>query len=113
MFDLIIKWVFYALAVMFIAWIMPGISVNGFVSAMMVAVVLGLMNILIKPILTVITLPINVLTLGLFSLVLNALLLMLAGHIAPGFTVDGFWYAFFGAILMSLLSTAIYKLDDR
>ncbi len=103
----ILRWLAYALAVMFIAWIIPGIEVQSFWSALVVAVVLGLINIFIKPLVTLITLPINFITLGLFSLVINALLLWLAGIITPGFMVEGFWSAFFGAIILSILSAVI------
>ena len=113
MLDLIIKWVLYAFVIVFVAWVMPGISVEGFMGAMFVAVILGLINILIKPVLQLITLPINVLTLGLFGLILNAFLLILAGHIAPGFSVYGFWQAFFGAILISVFSAGIYKIGEN
>ena len=109
----ILKWLGYALAVMFIAWILPGISVENFFSAILVAIVLGLINVFIKPILLLITLPINFLTLGIFTLVLNALLLMLAGYVTPGFEVDGFWSAFFGALILSILSAGINNFSKK
>ena len=109
----ILKWLGYAPAVMFIAWILPGISVDNFLSAILVAVVLGLINVFIKPILLLITLPINFLTLGIFTLVLNALLLMLAGYVTPGFEVDGFWSAFFGALILSILSAGINNFSKK
>lgn len=112
MLYVIIRWVLYAFVIMFTAWVIPGISVEGFISAMIVAVVLGVINAFIKPVLKLITLPINILTLGLFGLILNALLLMLAGHISPGFHVSGFWSAFFGSILISLLGLGIYKIGE-
>lgn len=108
----LIRWVLYALVIMFTAWLIPGIHVAGFVSALIVAIVLGLINMLIKPALKLITLPINVVTLGIFNLILNALLLMLAGFLSPGFTVDGFWSALFGAILISLFSSGIERIGD-
>ena len=109
----ILKWLGYALAVMFIAWILPGISVENFFSAILVAIVLGLINVFIKPILLLITLPINFLTLGIFTLILNALLLMLAGYVTPGFEVDGFWSAFFGALILSILSAGINNFSKK
>lgn len=109
---LIIRWICFALAIIFTAWIIPGIGVENFVSALIVAVVLGLINISIKPILNLITMPINLVTLGLFSLVINALLLMFAGYITPGFAVDGFWSAFFGSIILSLLSLGISQIGN-
>lgn len=104
---MILRWIGFALAIMLTAWIIPGISVENFVSALLVAVIIGLINVFIRPILMFITLPINVLTLGLFALVVNALLLMLAGYIAPGFEVDGFLSALLGSILLSIFSVAL------
>lgn len=112
MVNMLIKWVCYALVIMVAAWIIPGISVEGFASAMIIAVVLGLINTFIRPVLKIVTLPINIVTLGLFSLVLNALLLMLAGHITPGFTVSGFWSAFFGSIIISVLGAGIQNIGE-
>ncbi len=113
MVNLIIIWVLYAFAIMFTAWIIPGIDVEGFFGAMIVAVVLGAINMFIKPILKIVTLPINILTLGLFGLVLNALLLMLAGYVTPWFEVEGFWSAVFGSILISLLGIGIQRIGKE
>ena len=107
----VLKWLGYALAVMLVAWIIPGISVENFLSALLVAAVLGLINLFIKPVLMLITLPINFLTLGLFTLVLNALLLMLAGYVTPGFEVDGFWSAFWGALVLSIVTAGINNIS--
>lgn len=107
---LFIRWLCYALAIIFISWVVPGIEVSSFLNAMFVVVIIALINTFIKPLLQVITLPINLLTLGLFSLVINALLLMLAGYITPGFVVDGFLSALIGSILLSLLALGISKI---
>ena len=104
---LFIKWLALALAMMFVGWIIPGISISNFVSALIAAVVIALVNIFIKPMLVFLTLPINILTLGLFILVINAFLFMFVAYIVPGIEVDGFWSAFWGAILLSVLSVAI------
>lgn len=110
---LFLRWVGYALVIMFIAWVVPGISVANFLTAMLVAVVIALINVFIKPVLVLITLPINILTLGLFTLIINALLFMFAGHIAPGFEVDGFFSAFLGALLLSILSVGLNSVGDN
>ena len=110
MLNTILRWLAYALAIIFIAWLIPGISVEGFGSALLVAVVMALVNAFVKPVLQIISLPINVLTLGLFSFVLNALLFMLAGFITPGFEVDGFLSALFGSLILSLLALGIEKI---
>lgn len=110
--NLIVRWILYSLSIVFIAWLIPGIGVSSFMTALFVAILLGLINTFLKPILLFITLPINFLTLGLFTLVINALLLLLAGHIAPGFSVDGFWSAFFGSIILSALSVPISSIGE-
>ena len=92
---------------MFIAWVVPGISVANFLTAMLVAIVIALINVFIKPVLLLVTLPINIVTLGLFTLIINALLFMFAGFIAPGFEVENFLSAFIGALLLSILSVGL------
>jgi len=109
----ILKWIGYALAVMFIAWLIPGITVSGIWSALLVAVVLGLINTLIKPILMFISLPLNFLTFGLFTLLINGALMLLAGAITPGFQINGFWSAFWGALVLSLIATIINMITKK
>ena len=109
MLNLIIKWILYTLTIIFISWIIPGIEVENFLSAMIVCLVLGLINSFIKPFLTLITLPITFVTFGLFSLILNALMFMLAGWITPGFEVEGFWSALLGSLILSLFAIALDK----
>ena len=110
---MILKWILFALAVMFTAWIVPGISVSGFGSALIVVVIMALINIFIRPLLVFVTLPINFLTLGLFTFVINALLLMLAGFIAPGFQVNGFLSALIGSLVLSIAGVAINMFNDK
>ena len=110
MINLILNWLLYSALIIFTAWLIPGISVQSFLSAMLVCLVIGLINIFIKPILEFISLPINFLTLGLFSLVINALLLMLAGYITPGFEVSGFVSALFGSIVLSIASVVVNRI---
>ena len=109
----IIRWILFALAIMFTAWLIPGISVESFWSAMWVCIILGIINTLVKPLIYFISLPINILTLGLFGFVINALMLLLAGHITPGFSVEGFWSALFGSIILSIFSIAISQIGDK
>ena len=104
---LFLRWISFALIIMFIAWVVPGINVAGFLNALIVAIVMAFINVFIKPALILVTLPINIVTLGLFTLVINALLFMFAGFIAPGFEVDGFFSAFIGALLLSILSVGL------
>lgn len=107
---ILVRWICFALALIFTAWIIPGIEVSNFLSAMFACIIIALVNTFIKPVLEVITLPINIVTIGLFSLILNALMLMLAGWIAPGLEVDGFMSALLGSIVLSLLSIGISKI---
>jgi len=104
------RWIIYSLLVIFTAWIIPGISIENFLSAMLVCIVIALINIFIKPLVEFISLPVNFLTLGLFSFLVNALLLMLAGAITPGFEVNGFLSALFGSILLSFFAGFINKI---
>ncbi len=110
---IVIRAILFAIAVMIVSWIIPGIEVSGFLGALIVSVVLGLINAVVKPIIYFIAIPINVLTLGLFSFVINALLLMLAGYITPGFEVHGFLSALLGSILLSLLGVGINSIVDK
>ena len=104
---LFLRWVGFALVIMFIAWVVPGISVANFLTAMIAAAVIALINVFIKPVHVLVTLPINIVTLGLFTLIINALLFMFAGFIAPGFEIDNFLSAFIGALLLSILSIGL------
>jgi putative membrane protein len=99
----ITHWLVSAIAILIAAYLIPGVTVTIF-GALILAVVLGLINMFLKPILFVLTLPLTVVTLGLFSLVINALLIILASNIVPGFTVLGFWPAFWFAIVLSLVN---------
>lgn len=98
---IIIKWVIASGALLVAPYIIPGISVSNFYSAIAAVFVLGILHITIRPILLVLTLPINLLTLGLFSLVINAIIFWLLSIIVKGFQVDGFVAAFLGALFVS------------
>jgi len=104
MFTFLLVWILNAVALLAVAYILPGIAVASFGSALLAALVLGLLNTLVKPVLVLLTLPITVVTLGLFLVVLNALLFWFAGSVLKGFQVEGFWWAVLGALLYSLIS---------
>lgn len=110
---IILVWLVNALALIAVAYLMPSISVSSFTSALIAALVLGLVNAVIRPVLVLLTLPVTVLTLGLFILVINALLFWLVGSILEGFRVQGFWGAFVGSILFSIVSWALSMLVLR
>lgn len=101
------SWIVSALAIFAIALYLPGFHVNSFTTALIVALVLGIVNAVIKPILVILTLPITILTLGLFTFVVNAVLIILVSKIVPGFTIAGFFPALIAAVVLWLINTAI------
>ena len=103
--NLLIKILITSGLVLLIANFMPGVHVTGFTTALIVAIVLGLLNIFIKPILVILTLPVTIITLGLFLLVINALIILLCTKIVGGFSVDTFWTALFFSVILSLLQS--------
>jgi putative membrane protein len=109
MLRLLIRWVLSALALMLIALLLPGMHVTNFLAALFAALIIGVINVLIRPILVLLTLPVTLLTLGLFLIVINALLFWLASAISPGFSVDGFFpTALLASILYSILTWLIH-----
>ncbi|WP_353151884.1 phage holin family protein [Pollutimonas bauzanensis] len=108
--ELILVWILNAVALLVVAYILPGITVASFGSALIAALVLGLLNTLVKPLLILLTLPITIVTLGLFLLVLNALVFWFAGSVLKGFQVSGFWWALLGAFVYSLVSGLLSRL---
>ncbi len=110
---ILIRWICLALALIFTAWIIPGFEVSSIWAALLACVIIALINAFIKPFVQLITLPINIITLGLFTLVINALLFMLAAWLSPGLDIEGFWSALFGSIIFSLLSLGISKIGNN
>ncbi|MGB7444359.1 MAG: phage holin family protein [Coleofasciculaceae cyanobacterium] len=104
MLSFFLTWLMAALSLVITSYLVPGLVVKSFIAAAVAAVILGLVNAIVKPILTILTLPITVLSLGLFLFVVNAITLSLAGFLSPGFDVNGFWPALFGSIVLSLVS---------
>ncbi|HZE86608.1 MAG TPA: phage holin family protein [Methylomirabilota bacterium] len=107
---ILLNWLASALVIIIAAYLLPGIHVASFVTALVVALVLGILNVFLKPFLILLTLPITLLTFGLFTLVINACLILLAGTLVPGFTVDGFWWALFFSILVSIINIVASKI---
>ena len=89
------------------AYLIPGVTVDNWVTVLLVAIFLGIVNTILKPILVILTLPINLLTLGLFTLVINAVLVLLVSAVVPGFHVDGFIAALLFSIVLSLVSSIV------
>ena len=102
--QLLLVWLINAVALIAVAYLMPGVSVASFTTALVAALVLGLMNAVVRPVLFLLTLPVTILTLGLFIFVLNGLLFWFVGSFIQGFVVAGFWPGVFGAIVFSLIS---------
>ena len=112
MWEIIIKWVAFALVIAFVGWLTPGLEIDNFLTALIAAVVITLINAIIKPVVMFLTLPINVFTLGIFTLVINALLFMFAAYLVPGIELDGFLSALIASVLISIFSVvlSIFKL---
>ena len=99
-----------ALSLILVTYLLPGITVDSFTTALLVAFVLGLLNAVVRPVLILLTLPITIVTLGLFIFVINAVLFLLVSSFVDGFTVSGFWMALVGSVLVSIFSGIANKL---
>ncbi len=112
MLKMIIKWVVFALMIMLVGWLTPGLTIANFLTAMIAVVVIALINAFIKPVILMLTLPLNLVTLGLFTVVINALLFMFTAYIVPGVEVDGFLSALLASVLISILSIGLSKIGE-
>ncbi len=112
--GIIIRWLTLTVAVVFTSYLLDGIHVSGFLSAVFAAAMLGILNAFFRPIALLLTLPINVLSLGLFTFIINALMLKMASGVISGFEVVGFWSAVFGSLLISIISWLLNSfINDR
>lgn len=102
--GIFVRWLILTIAIIVTSYLLDGIQVSGFFSALFAAAILGILNAFFRPILLIVTLPINILTLGFFTFVINAILLMMASGVIGGFYVAGFWSAVFGSLFISLIS---------
>ena len=107
--KLLLRILLSAVAVFVLAHILPGVGVDGYVTAIIVAVVLSLLNFIVKPILVVLTLPVTIITLGLFLLVINAVIILLADRLIDGFTVNSIWWALLFSLLLSFLQSILFS----
>lgn len=96
-----------------LSYVLPGVQIDQFFTALLVAVVLAILNAIVKPILIILTLPITLFTLGLFLFVINALIILIAARFVPGFKVDGFWWALLFSLLLSILTSLLYKKGSK
>lgn len=114
--NLIIRLLLNALAVFVLAYVLNGVTVDGYIGAIIVALVLAILNLLVKPFLVILTLPVTIITLGLFLLVINALIILLADKLIDGFGVSSFWTALLFSVLLSILQSLLqsfFKEDKK
>ena len=112
--GLLIRWLILTVAIISASYLLEGIHISGFFSAFFAAAILGILNALFRPVLLLLTLPINILTFGLFTFIINALMLKMASGVIPGFEVHGFWTAVFGALIISVVSWLLNSfISDR
>ncbi|MFN3801247.1 phage holin family protein [Belliella pelovolcani] len=102
--GIIVQLILGGIAVLITSYLLPGVSVEDFFTGVVIAALIALLNITIKPFLILLTIPITVVTLGLFLIVINALLILLAAYIVPGFSVDGFWWAVLFGLILGLIN---------
>lgn len=103
--NVIVKFLLSGLAVLLTAYILPGVHVEHYGYALLVAVLISVANVIVKPILVILTIPITILTLGLFLLVINAAIILLVDYFIPGFNVDGFWWALAFSLILSIFNS--------
>ena len=114
--NFIIRLIISTLAVLITAYILPGIHIDNFMTAVLVAVILGCLNNLVKPLLILFSLPLVIFSFGLFLIVINTFIILLTDKLVDGFRVDGFWHAFFFSIVLSMVTgilNAIKRRDEQ
>ena len=111
--NLLVKIIISSLAVFLTAYLLPGVTVDTYITAIWVAVVLALLNGFLKPMLIILTIPVTLVTLGLFLLVINAAIILLASHFVDGFYVSGFWWALFFSLMLSILTSFMESLGGK
>jgi putative membrane protein len=110
---ILINWLITTVAILIAAYFLPGVTVRSFVAAVLTALVLGLINAIIRPVLIILTFPLTIVTLGLFIFILNALLVLLTGAIVPGFDVRNFWWALLFSLVFSVVSFILHRIVPR
>lgn len=112
--GLLIRWILLAGSIMAASYLLEGIEIRNFISALGAAAVLGILNVVLRPVLLVLTLPINILSFGLFTLIINSFLLKMASGVISGFEVHGFWPALWGALVITIVNWLLHSLiSDR
>ncbi len=111
--NIFFRWIISALAAFATAYILPGVRLDSFLAAVILAAVLGVLNVFLKPVLVFLTFPITILTLGLFLLVINTVIILLAASLVPGFHVDGFWWALLFSLVMTLINSFLQSFGNK
>jgi putative membrane protein len=111
--NIILRIIISAVVAFGLSYILNGIYIDSFLTALVLAVVLAILNAFIKPILIILTFPLTIFTFGLFLFVINACIILLAGKFVKGFRVDGFWWALLFSLLLSLLTSLLYRKDKK
>lgn len=108
--NVLVNLLINGLAVFVTAYILPGVKVNNFLTALIIAVILAVVNALLKPLILLLTLPINILTLGLFTFVINGLLILLVANLVKGFSVENIWWAILFSLVVSIVNSVLHGL---
>src|SRR5579862_1879685 len=107
--NIVLRILISAIVAFALSYILSGVHIQSFITALILAIVLGLLNLFVKPILVILTLPITIITFGLFLFVINALIILLASDFVKGFSVDGFWWALLFSFLLSIITSLLYQ----
>lgn len=110
---MLLRLIINTFSVIITSFILGGVHLKGFFSALLVAIVIGFLNVILKPLLILLTIPITILTFGFFLLVINAAMVLLAGNLVPGFAVDGFWWALGFSIILTIINSIFMPDKDR
>jgi putative membrane protein len=111
--NFLVKILLSSLAVIIASYILPGVYVESFMVAIIIAVILSLLNVTVKPLLIIFTIPLTVLSLGLFLLVINAIIILIAGSLVSGFEIDGFWWALIFSLVLSVTNSLLAELSKK
>jgi putative membrane protein len=102
--KIVLRLLIYTCAVLITAWLLPGVTVDKFTTALMIAIALAIINTFVRPVLIFLTIPVTIVTLGFFLLVINALIIILISRVVPGFEVNGFWWALLFSVILSIIA---------
>lgn len=111
--NILVKILLSSIGVVIASYLLPGVVVDEFITAIIIAVLLSLLNVTVKPLLIILTIPLTVFTLGLFLLVINAIIILIASAVVPGFVVDNFWWALLFSLVLSLINALLADLSKN